>query len=737
MNALDSVGTRPFSSHPIWYSGSKSIFVVLGLIILGVLYGFGPEFIPSSGMQQFFLGLAHCYSENLPLLRCDAVAQPDGYTTVFGLPYVLPVAMLERMGVPLLHAGRIVEFAYLAIAFAGCLALFRSFGVRLFIAFTASFVFFASPIVFAQDGYGPLRLGFALLPFYGWIDLVIARQLASRKKEGLVLFCCLALIALALVRSFALFMDGYSFVMGLVLSAALLFPLIHQLTSRRNLFRIVLIGLLFLFSTLAAYIAYSSYVGGMVEGSVMPIDFFRGQGVDLYALAVPSWMQWFAEWFNIRHSLNGWMTYSDGPNVTYVYLGWSLILLLVFAIFTFFIGCVQREQKIQLGVLLLLFMGSLGLALGPSLKVADFREDPPPGRFIEFSDYLMPESQATLSLGTAWLYQKLPGIRNMRAVYRWMLLVKLSILLIAALMLDRLMSQPRLQFVSILFLLVIVIELLPNIPHRIEYSQRQFNQYKAFERDILASFEDIDIKGSKVLLQPAIVEEGWNHFTANFICPVAQLRCFNLGGDKSLMQARLTWPLEVRELSRSRWHIGNLQTLLLSGDVDEILIPLFSLRGAAYRWPPSPESLDNTLQAALELASQVGVETIRHGWFLRLSNEVPIAELVQNKVNSELAFEVSSWGPSEGSFDEGFNVQSDGRSSFWVLFSDDSSPDERMILVLDGLDLETYNDSKVLSGRLPNAEDLERFPPGRYSLTIRDRVTNEITLLGEFIVVRP
>lgn len=46
------------------------------------------------------------------------------------------------------------------------------------------------------------------------------------------------------------------------------------------------------------------------------------------------------------------------------------------------------------------------------------------------------------------------------------------------------------------------------------------------------------------------------------------------------------------------------------------------------------------------------------------------------------------------------------KSSFWVLFPEGSSPDERMIFSLDGLNLEIYNDSKVLSGRLLNAGDV-------------------------------
>ena len=708
----------------------------LGIAILALLYGFGPGLLHSAGMNQFFLGLAHCYSANLPAIYCDAVAHPEGYTIVFGMPYVLPVAVLNAMGLPLLFAGRVIEFIYLSLAFSGCYALVRSFDVRSSIALVTSFVFLASPIVFAQDGYGPLRLGFALLPLYGLIDLLVARRIAdARTRSELVLSFAKIIILLALVRCFALFLDGYSFVMGLALSAGLLMPLLFKLFVDKSYARIALIGLCFFVSTVIAYIAYRLYAGDTVEASVMPIDLFRGQGVDLYALAVPSWMQWFGSLLGIHHSLNGWMSFSDGPGVTYVYLGWLLIVVLVIGLFMFFSRFVTEKQRINFVALLLVFAGSFLISLGPSLKIADFRDTPPPDRFITFADYLMPESEATLSLGTALLYQHVPGVRNMRAVYRWVLLVKLSLLLIAALVLERLMSQSRWKVVSGLILFAVVLELLPNIPQRLEYGKRQLNQYEAFAQDALVSLKELNLDGQTVLLLPLNPAGEWNHFTANFLCPLANLKCFNLGGDKSLMQARTAWPIELRELSRGRWVSGNLRTLLLDENIGAVLIPLFSLRGASYQWPPSPSVVEQILSETTVLAAESGIVVERRGWFLQLSIDSSTIDFWRPGTSAKTDFEILRWGPVNGSFDEGFNVQSDGRSAFWVLFSEQSGPNERMVLALGGHVLETHNNSTALSGKLIYPSDRDKFPPGKYPLEVVDRLTGETQLIGEFTVV--
>lgn len=719
-------------------AGGLALAVVMGASLLTIVYGLAPGLLPSAGMQQFFLGLARCYAEHLPALRCDAVAQPAGYTTVFGLPYVLPVAVLDRLGMPLLLAGRAVELAYLALALAGGVALCRTLAMRWSIALLVSGLLLVSPIVYAQDNYGPLRIGFSLLAFYGWVDLAMARRIAlCRNAAALFAVSVMAIIASTIVRSMALFMDGYSFVMGLMLSAAVITPVVGGLVVRQRGTPAAAALLVYCIPTVLAYWLYTTYVGSAVEEAVMPIDFFRGQGVDLYALAVPSAMQGWAAMLDLHHSLNGWMTYSDGPSVQYVYPGWALIIAAIATCGVFLRRARADRRMPAVMALAAMLLAALVLAMGPSLKLADFREEPPPGRFIEFSDYLMPASAATATLGTAWLYQSVPGVRNMRAVYRWMLLVKLGALIVAGLLLDWMADRRRWRYPALILALLIVAESVPNVAERFARGQQQLDTYQAFQNDALDSLRKMGLEGKRVLLLPYEPDGDWNHFTANFLCPMAALECFNVGGDKSLVMAKSSWPLELRELSRGRWVQSNVEALLFNPVIDEIVIPLFSLRGAAYVWPPSTRQVEDNLQEALALAESAGASATRQGWFVRLSrpeSESPVAAPVRLDAPP---IEVADWGPRSGSFGHGFNVQMDGRSAFWVLFSEGSSPRDAYMLSLDERVLETFNDARVLSGRLAYRSDRDSFPPGRYPLRLHDRASGRVIVLGEFEVLPP
>lgn len=709
-------------------------FVSFGFVFvaLAFLYKLGPGLLPSAGMQQFFLGLAKCYAGDLPALRCDSIAHPEGYKIAFGLPYVLPVAVLERVGLPLILAGKLVALAFLMVALVGATELSRNLGMRFFIALSIAALFLMSPIVYAQDGYGPLRLGFALLPLYVWTDQRIVQRLASvDERRALIAVFFTSVVMLSLVRTFALFMDGYSFVMALALSGALILARsIGYLASREYRRALMLLGV-FCISVLVAYLLYRAYVGASVENTVMPIDFFRGQGVDLYALLVPSAMHWWAEMSGLHHQLNGWLTYSDGPNVAFVYLGISLVPFLLLAAVLVFRRAVDITQKQNLITLSLVFLFGFLLALGPSLKLADFRDEPPPPRSIQFSDYLMPESAATLSLRTDWLYQEVPGIRNMRAVYRWMLLVKLAILLIAGLVLEHLSRSGSGKVWVIPLMILMLIDLAPNFPQQSGSGKKNLVQFRSFEADALSSFVRLGLQGKRVLLVPASTNADWNHFTANYLCPLSGAKCFNLGGDKSLMQARLSWPNAIREISRGRWVEGNLASIAGGDHVDELLIPLFSLREAAYRWPPSPHQVKMQLEQAERLARSAGLAGERSGWFYRLAPHSghPSSREAKSEASD---LNIVRWGPKAGSFAEGFNVQHDGRSAFWVLFNEEQPPEQAYVLLLGSLELETFNAGAVLSGRLISPSDAERLSPGSYSLKILDRATGSVSEVGTF-----
>lgn len=714
------------------------VMLVAAILVLGILYGVFPGLRPSAGMRQFFLGLAACYAEHLPTgIRCDAIAQPAGYTTMFGLPVVLVVALLYKFGVALDLAGLIVEAAFIALAAWGAHRLFVALGMRAWLSWIMVFLFISSPIVFAQDGYGPLRLGFALVPLYGWLDFHFARRIRTGDGSTTLRTMLVGLVVLSLSRSFGLYTDGYSFMMGLMLSASLLGSQWLLAAWQRRWIAVAVLPALFVVPTLVAYVGYRAYVGETVESAVMPIDFFRGQGVDLFALAVPSAMQWFASALGWAHQLDGWKSFSDGPNVLLVYLGLFLVLpALVFAAMVF-LGRGLRRLRVEAVLVTMMTIAALILSLGPSLKIADFRDQPPPGRSIVFNDYLMPESAASLSLGTDWIYLDVPGVQNMRAVYRWMLLVKLGLLILAGMLLETLLTRDRRHPLAFVLIGLLVIELLPNVPERINYGERQYRHHHSFVDQALASLKSMGLEGSRVAFVNADPGPESNHYLANFVCPLADLKCFNLGGDKSLQVARLEWPKALRELSRGRHVVGNLRELMLGSSVDHVVMPLFSLRHAAYWWPPQDAVVEQHLEYARKIARQIPAEVERHDWFVRLRADKSVlrAGIRDEPAQAGTIVEIDAWGPQRIARGSGFNIQSDGRSAFWIRLAEVSGPLGRFVLVFDGEQLETFHGGDIISARFWKEDDLQALASGDYPVQILDRETNRIQDIGVFQVV--
>jgi len=715
------------------------IAMLAAVTTLAILYGIFPGLRPSAGMQQFFLGLAACYAEHLPeSIRCDAVAQPGGYTTMFGLPVVLMISALYRLGLALDMAGMAVEAVMVAVAALGAHRLFTALGMRTRLSMLMVFVFLSSPIVFAQDSFGPLRLGFALVPLYGWLDYHFAKRIRRVDRRGELLRLALAgLLVLSISRSFALYTDGYSFIMGLLLSAALVGSQWLPVARAGRTVRATLLPLVFALPTLVAYIAYRSYVGGAVESTVMPIDYFRGQGVDLFALAVPSMMHWLPGALGWSHQLTGWMTYSDGPNVTLVYLGWSLIIPALVLTAKVIRGRGPESVRGEAMLLVAMTVAVLILSLGPSLKVADFREQPRPERGIVFDDYRMPESAATLSLGTDWVYQHVPGVRNMRAVYRWLLLAKLGLVILAGLFLECMLRRNGRRPVAYLVVALLLLELMPDIVARFTYGERNYRQYHALVEDALGSLKATGLTGRRVVFVNSDPDGGANHYLANFLCPLADLRCFNLGGDKSLQVARLEWPHALRELSRGRHVVSNLRELLLDRSVDHVVMPLFSLRQAAYYWPPSAADVRQRLEYARKVADGIPARIERQAWFVVLRADAAQLRDMRSERAPEAGkvVEIDGWGPSAAEPEDGFNVQSDGRSSFWVRVMAISEPMGRFALVLDGEEMETFHRGRIISARFWKESDLRALETGEYPLQILDRESNRIQDLGMFKIV--
>lgn len=213
---------------------------------------------------------------------------------------------------------------------------------------------------------------------------------------------------------------------------------------------------------------------------------------------------------------------------------------------------------------------SVYLALGPSFK---FNATRPEGM-----SQLMPEELALGPTGTAFLWEYVPGLRNMRAVYRWVALgiVALWCVVMVAMADKRLNSRTR---VSVLLFLLVM-----NVPHFgslwSQYSGSR-DSFLAMERDIASTADKFRL-GELVAFLPA-----GNDFLINLAGPKVGIRTYNIGGDKNAAIAREHWPREVREAAAARTpeHFAMGVFNVLNAGTDAVGVPYIDLLLAAHRWP--------------------------------------------------------------------------------------------------------------------------------------------------------
>ena len=146
-----------------------------------------------------------------------------GFPLLTGGPLIALGALLMYLpGVDSLAALIAAQLAFVALGMAGAFAVMRRLGAGPWVALGVATAWGLTPTLVGLQGFGGTFIGYALLPAYLWVDLAVMDALAARRRLGLVI------AAYALVRTGALFMDGYSFLasglLGVALWAAWLLP---------------------------------------------------------------------------------------------------------------------------------------------------------------------------------------------------------------------------------------------------------------------------------------------------------------------------------------------------------------------------------------------------------------------------------------------------------------------------------------------------------------------------------
>jgi hypothetical protein len=570
-------------------------------VTVAFVHGLLPGRLAHLPVAFAYSGLIECLSDQgvLRLPVCERVGMPVGHVPLTDGPYLQLAATFRAVtGVDALEAKRFADMTFFLLSFLAMVALQLRLGVNLLVAVLMAACFLNLPIVVGHAGIFSYDMGMLLLPVYLLADhLLYARfESAHAPMPGGVRMAAVV-AGYAGLRTLSLFQDAYTAVMWVAVSAVFLAFAAWRGLARRRRRDVVVLSLNWLLSVVVAVGLYKAYVPGGANFTVMPLDFFRAQGVDLISLVVPSHRLWWSKALDIGvarwDALAHW---GDGLNVSYNYLGYALLVpVSVYVAGKLWRGPRRALQAMQWHWAPLLVAALLAfiVSLGPSIKINDAREDAPAGP-IEFADYLMPREAATLTLPSEALFRVVPGINNMRAINRWIIVPQLILLLGFAAVATRLWR--RSPALSLLLVSLAMIELFPDIAALDAFARGRFRSWGAFNEQLVPELREGLAPGSRVFFL-----SGENDILANYLAPVLEIRAYNVGGDKNHIISAEQWPAGIRALRARAVTLDGvapaIAAALEAGDVDVVVLPYFNMRWNAFVWPPAPRQLAARRQA--------------------------------------------------------------------------------------------------------------------------------------------
>ena len=229
----------------------------------GLVYGAAISFFGEASVRcTHDLGLSALTS------RCHAFGEPAGFPLLTGGPLVALGALLMYLpGVDSLGAVIAAQLAFVALGMAGAYGLMRRMGAGPWVALGTATVWGISPTLVGLQGFGGTFAGYALLPAYAWLDLVVMDAVGARRRLVPLL------AAYVFVRTGALFMDGYSFFASGLVGVALWVAWLVPRGRPRLLGLAVLVG-----ANLVAVVLYRLYVP--LDYEVQPPELVRAMSLD-------------------------------------------------------------------------------------------------------------------------------------------------------------------------------------------------------------------------------------------------------------------------------------------------------------------------------------------------------------------------------------------------------------------------------------------------------------------------
>ncbi|KJR46147.1 hypothetical protein UF75_3470 [Desulfosporosinus sp. I2] len=525
---------------------------------------------PTLGQAVWTTGFSLSFiQDSLLSIHATNFGNPSPASIAFGLAGAYPAGILITIGLHPTDAYAATVAVWLTVAFWGAWRLGRFLGLSIFLAPLGALLWTSIPVIWAHAGYSMLSVGIALLPFYFSIVVSFLMNIVSMGRARLKL-----VIGYLAIPTIAIFMDGYSFMFFAIGSSILgIYIFIRYKELRVYLLKRAVPIHVFAFGL--AYGLYALYIG-KADFSPAPLDFFRGWGLDLSFIAIPTQgMLWL--WDSLGLSV---------PRSDAQFFGDASVWITTFSLPLILLGTVawwsvRKSSRLATGFLILALFGFY-MALGPSLKVDSTKPESLQIAKPNQMSVLMPADLAVAPTGNAVLSTYVPGFKNMRAAYRWSALGMFGFWALVVLLLARKRSRPA-QMLIIGLVGFLILNNLPNLTGQWQAAEHNRSMFLALDQDLVKPLSQ-DLKpGETVAFLPYR-----NDFLVNYLAPKLGIRSFNVGGDKNVEEARKHWPQIMQQFQMGQvdpGFSGRVAQLLASGEANAVVLPYIDMLWAAHVWP--------------------------------------------------------------------------------------------------------------------------------------------------------
>jgi hypothetical protein len=582
------------NSDPKKINSLRRVFEVsLLVLMIGILltiHGALPVlYAPNLSVQSILIGEAKCIADNpRPWALCQHLGYPVGYDPlIMGYPATFFMAISHKLfSIPFIDGFQLLNGLCIVLGFFSFYKFLKDQTSSILGSSISVFAFYASVFMLGMKGFVTLYLGFLLFPLFVLGSVYLFNKFLFHLNPLKPSILIISVLIQFLLLGIAIMLDGYSYVMAMVVISIILIALAarteNQTRFKPYLFSIIVwMGLLILPGVL-----YKLFIFNEPSMFASSMEFLRGQSIDIATIFIPTRGYLLSKWLGIGPAAwNGYAFYGDGSNANYNFVG---IFALLFTIIGVIIIFRDASKKRLLGIVGLLIFGvGFIFSIGPSLKVYDVRTEKDQAKVV-YTDYLMPADAASLSLPTSILF-KLPVISTMRAVYRWQLIFRFPMAFFIAIFLSFLFRKNVLigVLVSVLFL----VEIFPAtaFTNLIMYTANR-EQEKLFTTNVVEKLAPYVKTRDRILFLPAA-----NDYLLGLIIPFTGGETYNVFFDKEVTRI---FPLQPEPIiaARTRYDDGSLTSTdvcqLINQDlVDAVIFNDFSMRWDSYSWPPMAETI--------------------------------------------------------------------------------------------------------------------------------------------------